>query len=65
MLNWKEIKIILGIGLVVNFSFIIIVRCFLDKIGYSLECLWIEIYKKKWLWIYWIVNFDDGRFEVF
>ena len=63
--NRKEIKTILGIGLAANSSPITIVRRFLDKIGYSLECLRTETHKKKRLRIYRIVNPDDGRSEVF
>ena len=63
--NRKEIKTILGIGLAANSSPITIVRRFLDKIGYSLECLRTETHNKKRLRIYRIVNPDDGRSEVF
>ncbi|MGK7921106.1 MAG: bifunctional DNA primase/helicase, partial [Trichodesmium sp.] len=63
--NRTEIKTILGIGLAKNSSPIIIVRRFLEKIGYSLEFLRTETHQKKRLRIYRIVNSDDGRFEVF
>ncbi|OZH55872.1 hypothetical protein AFK68_01800 [Hydrocoleum sp. CS-953] len=63
--NRTEIKTILGIGLAANSSPIIIVRRFLEKIGYSLEFLRTETHQKKRLRIYRIVNPDDGRFEVF
>lgn len=63
--NRAAIKTIVGIGLAVNSSPITIVRRFLDKIGYSLECLRTETHQKKRLRIYRIVNPDDGRFEVF
>ena len=63
--NRTEIKTILGIGLAANSSPIIIVRRFLEKIGYSLEFLRTETHQKKRLRIYRIVSPDDGRFEVF
>ncbi|MDJ0553645.1 MAG: DUF3854 domain-containing protein [Microcoleaceae cyanobacterium MO_207.B10] len=63
--NRNEIKTILGIGLAANSSPITIVRRFLEKIGYSLECLRTETHQKKRLRIYRIVNPDDGRFEIF
>ena len=63
--NRSAIKTIVGIGLAKNSTPITIVRRFLDKIGYSLECLRSETHQKKRLRVYRIVNPDDGRFEVF
>ncbi|MGB3509724.1 MAG: plasmid replication protein, CyRepA1 family [Microcoleaceae cyanobacterium] len=63
--NRNAIKTVVGIGLAANSSPITIVRRFLDKMGYSLECLRSETHNKKRLRVYRIVNPDDGRFEVF
>jgi DNA primase len=59
------IKSIVGIGLAQNSSPIVIIRRFLDKIGYSLECLRLESHQKKRIRVYRIVEPDDGRWEVF
>ncbi|EAW39113.1 hypothetical protein L8106_02322 [Lyngbya sp. PCC 8106] len=59
------IKSIVGIGLAKNSSPIVVIRRFLEKIGYSLECLRLERHDKKRIRVYRIVEPDDGRLEVF
>lgn len=36
LVNWDDIKMVVGIGLVKNVSFIIIVCCFLEKLGFGI-----------------------------
>ncbi|MEB3281732.1 MAG: plasmid replication protein, CyRepA1 family [Lyngbya sp.] len=59
------IKSITGIGLAKNSTPIVVIRRFLDKIGYGLECLRLESYQKKRIRVYRVVEPDDGRLEVF
>ncbi len=59
------IKTIVGIGLAKNSSPIIILRRFLDKIGYSLTCIRCVRDGKTRVRVYQIVEPQDGRNQVF
>ncbi len=63
--NRSEIKTLVGLGLAKNSSPIMIIRRFLDKIGYSLQYLRCESQGKKRIRVYQIKEPLDSRFEVF
>ncbi len=63
--NRSEIKTLVGLGLAKNSSPIMIIRRFLDKIGYSLQYLRCESQGKKRIRVYQIKEPLDNRFEVF
>ncbi|MGQ4646181.1 plasmid replication protein, CyRepA1 family [Lyngbya aestuarii] len=63
--NRSAIRTAVGIGLAKNSTPIVIIRRFLDKIGYGLRCIRSESREKKRLRVYRVLNPDDGRVEVF
>ncbi len=63
--NRSEIKTLVGIGLAKNSSPIVVIRRFLDKIGYSLQHLRCEKQGKKRVRVYQVKEPLDNRFEVF
>jgi len=65
MKNRQAIKTVMGIGLALNSTPIMIVKRFLDKIGYHLECIACKTYQKKRVRVYRIVTPTDPRFDVF
>lgn len=65
MKNRQAIKTVMGIGLALNSTPIMIVKRFLDKIGYHLECIACKTYQKKRVRVYRVLPPTDPRFDVF
>ncbi|WP_364303811.1 plasmid replication protein, CyRepA1 family [Moorena sp. SIO4A5] len=63
--NRCAIKTITGIGLAKKATPIVIIRRFLDKIGYGLQCIRYQSQGKKRFRVYQLVSPEDGRMEVF
>lgn len=63
--NRTTIKTIFKIGLAIKSTPIMILRRFLDKIGYSLNCVGQERINRQLLLIYQINVPQDGRLQVF
>jgi len=59
------LKSITGIGLAARSTPIVVLRRFLDKIGYGLKCDRLESYRKKRYRVYHLVLPEDGREGVF
>ncbi|NJM87123.1 MAG: DUF3854 domain-containing protein [Hydrococcus sp. RU_2_2] len=65
MNNRTEIKTIIGIGIAKNASPIVIIRRFLEEIGYGLMNICCEGTRQKRIRVYRVVVPNDGREEVF
>lgn len=63
--NRSAIQTVIGIKLAKNSTPIMIVRRFLEQIGYSLKLVRCGIEAKKRIRVYQMVNPEDGRFEIF
>ncbi|EAZ89459.1 plasmid replication protein, CyRepA1 family [Crocosphaera chwakensis] len=63
--NRQDIKTIMGIGIAKNASPITIIRRFLDKLGYGLNCCGTKIINKKRFRLYQVVTPNDNRETVF
>jgi Domain of unknown function (DUF3854) len=63
--NRTEIKTVMGIGIAKNASPIVIVRRFLEEIGYGLTNICCEGNRQKRIRVYRVVVPNDGRQEVF
>ena len=63
--NRSEIKTAVGIGIAKNASPIMILRRFLEQIGYGTKCIRCERIRKKRVRVYQTVEPKDGREQVF
>ncbi|NEO31326.1 MAG: DUF3854 domain-containing protein [Symploca sp. SIO3C6] len=63
--NRSAIKTAVGIGIAKNSTPIVIVRRFLDKIGFALKCIRTESQGKKRVRVYQVLSPNDDRVEVF
>lgn len=63
--NRTEIKTVMGMGIAKNASPIVIIRRFLEEIGYGLTNICCEGNRQKRVRVYQIVASKDGREEVF
>jgi Domain of unknown function (DUF3854) len=65
MNNRTEIKTVMGIGIAKNASPIVIIRRFLEEIGYGLTSICCEGTRQKRIRVYRVAVPNDGREEVF
>ena len=65
MKNRTEIKTVMGIGIAKNASSIVIIRRFLEEIGYGLTNVCCGGNRQKRVRVYQVVSPNDGREEVF